>query len=117
MIKFVQCMRRHPDLTPAEFRQQWEDYKPAWEAFAALMNAVRVSFSTTLAIEANQQLSLNRGTEEPYDGVVETWIEDAHGLEELLATPVVEAAQRDLFTRQHAFLDLGRCCFFFTADD
>ena len=72
MIKFVQCMRRHPDLSPAEFRQQWEDYKPTWEAFAAMMSAVRVSFSTTLAIEANEQLSLNRGTEEPYDGVVES---------------------------------------------
>lgn len=117
MIKFVQCVRRHPDLSPAEFRQHWEEYKPVWEAFVKRIGAVRVSFSTTLAIEANQRLSLDRGTEEPFDGLVETWIEDAHDLDKRLARPELESAERDLFSRQHAFLDLGRCCFFFTADD
>ena len=117
MIKFVQCMRRHPDLSPADFRLHWEEYKPLWEAFARSIGAVRVSFSTTLAIEANQRLSLDRGTEEPFDGLVETWVEDAHDLDDRLASPELEAPQRELFTRQHAFLDLGRCCFFFTADD
>ena len=117
MIKFVQCMRRHPDLTPAEFRRHWEEYKPHWLALAERVDAVRVSFSITLAVEANDRLALSRGTEEPFDGLVETWVKDAHDLDERLASHDLEEAQRDLFTRQHAFLDLGRCCFFFTADD
>jgi hypothetical protein len=25
--------------------------------------------------------------------------------------------QQELFSKQHEFLDLGRCCFFFCADD
>jgi len=117
MIKYVQCLRRHPDLSPADFRQHWEDYKGLWQSLADQVGAIRVSFSTTLAVEANDRIVMQRGTEEPYDGLVETWAHDAHDLQDRLASPEFRAARQELFSKQHQFLDLGRCCFFFCADD
>jgi hypothetical protein len=117
MIKYVQCLRRHPDLSPADFRRHWEDYKAVWQELAERVGAVRVSFSTTLAIDANDRISIERGTEEPFDGLVETWAHDAYALEDRLAGAPVQELQRALFARQHEFLDLGRCCFFFADDD
>jgi len=117
MIKYVQCMRRHPDLSPADFRRHWEEYKPLWQALAEHMSAVRVSFSTTLAIDANDRIALERGTAEPFDGVVETWVKDARDLGLQRSDPAVQELQRRLFASQHEFLDLPQCCFFFAADD
>jgi hypothetical protein len=81
MIKYVQCLRRHPDLSPADFRQHWEEYKGLWQELADHLMAIRVSFSTTLAIDANEQIAIQRGTAEPFDGLVETWVKDAQDLE------------------------------------
>lgn len=117
MIKLVQCLRRHPDMTPADFRRHWEEYKPAWEALAAQAGAHRVIFSLTLAIDANDRLALQRGTAEAYDGMVETWARDAQDLEERLADPTAQAAREEILRMQHGFLDLPQCCFFFAAED
>ena len=98
MIKYVQCLRRHPDLSPADFRQHWEGYKVLWQSLT-------------------DRIVAERGTEEPYDGLVETWAHDAHDLQDRLASPEFRAARQELYSKQHQFLDLGRCCFFFCADD
>ncbi len=117
MIKLVHCLRRHPDLAPADFRRYWEEYKPAWQALAGLAGAQRVSFTTTLAIDANDRMPLERGTEEAYDGMVETWAIDARDLDERLADPAAQHARAEVVRLQHEFLDLPRCCFFFAVDD
>ena len=117
MIKYVQCLRRHPDLSPADFRRYWEEYKVLWAEVARQLAATRVSFSTTLAIDANDRIAIERGTAEPFDGLVETWTHDAHDLEARRGDPAVQELERRLFAKQHEFLDLPQCCFFFTADD
>lgn len=117
MIKYVQCLRRHPDLSPADFRRHWEEYKALWAEVAQQLAAIRVSFSTTLAIDANDRIAIERGTAEPFDGLVETWTHDAHDLETRRGEPAAQELQRRLFAKQHEFLDLPQCSFFFTADD
>lgn len=117
MIKHVQCLRRHPDLTPAEFRHHWGEYQLLWRALAEQLRAVRVTFSTTLEVEANQQIVVLRGTQEPFDALVETWLHDALELGERFASPTAAEPRRAVFAKQHQFLDLGRCSFFFAADD
>ncbi|HSF78925.1 MAG TPA: EthD domain-containing protein [Steroidobacteraceae bacterium] len=117
MIKYVQCLRRHPDLSPADFRRHWEEYKALWTEVAQQLAAIRVSFSTTLAIDANDRIAIERGTAEPFDGLVETWTHDAHDLETRRGDPAVQELEHRLFAKQHEFLDLPQCCFFFTADD
>ena len=117
MIKYVQCLRRHRDLSPADFRRHWEEYKLLWLRLASQVAAIRVSFSTTLAVDANDRIMMERGTDEPFDGMVETWAHDANELEQRLADPEVREMSLELFDKQHQFLDLGRCAFFFCADD
>jgi hypothetical protein len=117
MIKHVQCLRRHPDLTPVDFRQHWDEYKPLWQALAERLGAVRVSFSTTLAVEANQLIVMQRGTDEPFDAIVETWAHDALDLGERMANPLAAGLRDEVVSKQHQFLDLGRCSFFFATDD
>lgn len=117
MIKFVQCLRRHPDLSPADFRRLWEGYKPTWQAVAGQLGATRVSFSTTLAVEANDRLMMERGTDEAFDGLVETWVHDASDLDARRAAEPVQDLLRELSSKQHEMLDLARCSFFFCDDD
>jgi hypothetical protein len=117
MIKYIQCLRRHPDLTPAEFRRHWEEYKQLWQEVAARLAAERVAFTTTLAVDANDRIIIERGTDDPFDGIVETWANDAIDLQQRMTSPSFQGLQHQLVAKQHEFLDLGRCCFFFGADD
>jgi hypothetical protein len=117
MIKYVQCLHRHPDLSPADFRRHWEEYKSLWQELADHMTAIRVSFSTTLAIDANDRIAIERGTAEPFDGLVETWVKDARDIVSQRSEPAAQELQRRVIDKQHEFLDLPQCCFFFTADD
>ena len=117
MIKYVQCLHRHPDMSPAEFRRHWDDYKVLWQGFSEHTGATRVSYSTTLAIDANERIAIERGTADPFDGLVETWAQDGHDLEIPRGDATAHEIQHKVFAKQHEFLDLPRCCFFFTADD
>jgi hypothetical protein len=117
MIKYVQCLHRHPDLSPADFRRHWDDYRALWQGYADHVGALRVSYSTTLAIEANERIAIERGTADPFDGLVETWADDAHVLGLHRDDELAREIQHKVIAKQHEFLDLPRCCFFFTADD
>lgn len=117
MIKYVKCLRRHPDLAPQDFRRHWEEYKALWQALANHFGAERVSFSTTLAVDANDRILIERGTEDPFDGMVETWVVDAKDIEDGFSKPAAQPLLQQVYAKEHEFLDLGRCCFFFSADD
>ena len=87
MIKLLQCVRKDPALSDTEFRQRWKEYGEELGKLAEDMQAVRVVLNTTLAIELNRRLSVERGTLLAYDGVAEIYWERG--------TDLLEAAEQD----------------------
>ncbi|RLB44974.1 MAG: hypothetical protein DRJ42_30980 [Deltaproteobacteria bacterium] len=73
MIKFIQCVRRKPDLDPAEFRGRWQDYLDAIQRVVKLTEVVRMTSSYALAHETNALVQSARGTDDPFDAVLEVW--------------------------------------------
>ena len=117
MITFVQCVRRRPEVTPAEFQRHWERYGEQIRALAAASNAVRSSLSRLLAVEENLALMASRGTAEPFDGLAQiSWASGSAAMadvERAFAGPAIAAMQQ----HQAEFMDLKRCSFFFTFQD
>jgi hypothetical protein len=48
MIKFMQCIRRKPQLTVADFRKHWDRYQEIWLDLARLSEAKRMVTSIGL---------------------------------------------------------------------
>jgi hypothetical protein len=117
VIKFIQCVRRKPNISVAEFRRYWEAYREKVQALAQTSQAVRFAMSTTLRVEENITIMMSRGTDEPYDGLVEIWWRKGPDAIEILNTPETQARIEAIRRLQEEFMDLGKPSFFFGAEE
>lgn len=117
MIKFIQCIRKKPELSIQEFRQFWTTYQARATELAEAMNAKGLTFCTTLNVEENLQVILSRGTSEPYDGVAQFLIANAPRTIEALSREPGKSLMADLQKLQTEFIDLENSAFFFAAED
>lgn len=117
MIKFIQCVRRKPNISVAEFRRSWEAYREKVQALAQSSQAVRFAMSTTLQVEENITIMMSRGTHQPYDGLVEIWWRKGPDALEILNAPETQAQIEALRRLQEEFVDLGKSSFFFGAEE
>jgi hypothetical protein len=116
MIRFINCMRRRAELTAEDFRRYWLD--PRFDALVgrvvALTGAVRHARSAALIVEANVMVMEERGSREPYDGVLEYWWESAGHLMRLSQTAEYAALRREMLAFQGQFVDFAASTAFFT---
>ena len=118
MLKFVYCVRRHPRLSPEEFRKYWlENHGPLVRSYASALKAKRYVQSHTLDNPLlNQAAQAPRGTKQPYDGITEVWWESAADLAAALQTPEGQKANQILSEDEARFCDLPNCSVFFTEE-
>ena len=117
MIKFIQCVRRKSGLSVAEFRQHWDAYREKVQILAEVSQAVRFAMSTTLRVEENIRIMMSRGTDEPYDGLVEIWWKKGPDALEILSRPEARAQLEAIRHLQEEFMDLGKSSFFFGGEE
>lgn len=117
MITLIQCVRRRPELSIAEFREQWRAYAATAKTLAEATGAVGLVVNTTLAVDQNLDLQLARGTAEPYDGVLKFSWPNAATLGQALAEPRVAAVVAGFRAHQERFVDLEHSRFFFASEE
>lgn len=117
MIKFIQCVRKKPEISIQDFRRSWKTYQAKATELAKAMNAAGLTFCTTLNVEENLQVMLTRGTSEPFDGVAEFRISNAPRTIEALNREPGKSLMEDLQRSQTEFIDLENSCFFFAAEE
>ncbi len=117
MIKFMQCIRRKPQLSVAEFRSEWERYKQIWQELARLSEAKRMATSVSLAIDQNSSIQLARGTQEPFDGVLEVWWTSGEQVVKYTQDPALQDKLASMRQLQEQFIDLGSSSFFFASEE
>jgi len=116
MIKFMQCIRRKPQLSAAEFRKAWDRYTMAWQELARLSEARRMVTSIGLEIDQNTAIRLARGTGTPFDGVLEIWWADGAQVKDYAEHPGLQEKLSAMRALQEEFADLGNSSFFFASE-
>ena len=117
MIKFIQCVRKNPEISIQDFRRSWKLYQAKATELAKAINAKGLTFCTTLNVEENLQVMLTRGTSEPYDGVVEFRIANAPRAIEALSQEPGKSLNNKFQTFQAEFIDMENSSFFFAAEE
>lgn len=117
MLKFVQCIKGQADIELYEFRQYWSEYRTRFDDFFKSHGTTRVDFSTALAVEDNLRVVVDRGTRQPYDGMVEVYFENAGVLRRLLEDPGFQDGLSQIQAFQDEFIDFEQSTFFFAMDD
>lgn len=118
MLKWVQCVRRRPELTVVEFRRIWREYGEEVVALGAELGAYRVEVSASLAVEANVEWRLSRGSAAPFDGLAEVHFSGS-APEFFRALEEKEPKERiaKLRALQEDFVDVPHSCFFLASQD
>jgi len=117
MIKFIQCVKKKPEVSIQDFRRSWKIYQAKATELAKAMNVTGLTFCTTLNVEENLQVMLTRGTSEPFDGVAEFRISNAPRTIEALSREPGKSLMEDLQKLQTEFLDMETSAFFFAAEE
>ncbi len=112
MIKLLQCVRKKPALSDSEFRKRWKEYGATLGELAEELHAVRVTLSTTLAIDLNRQITEERGTVPAYDGVAEISWERGSELMEAAEQDEMKKRIAKLRCFQESFLELSTSSIF-----
>jgi len=115
MIRFIHCMKRRPEITIAEFREYWnsQEFIDLTNQMADIVGPVSMIKNLTFNIEVNNELMQERGAEEPYDGILELWFENASDLQSL-NTGEAEALRAEMARFQEKFVDFLASKRFFT---
>lgn len=117
MLKFVYCVRRHPRVSPEEFKKYWlEKHGPLVRSHAKALRAKKYVQSHTLDTPLNGAAQGPRGTKPPYDGITEVWWESAEDLVAALNTAEGQSANQTLAADEARFCDLPNCSVFFTEE-
>lgn len=116
MIRFITCFHRRADLSAKEFRALWDS--PDFDLLIARMAntalAERWAKNATLVVGANVLVQQYRGTEEPFDGVLEYFLDSAAHFNSLLNNPAFLKVEAEMRAYQERFADLSRSKAFFT---
>jgi len=119
MIRFITCLRRRPDLSIAEFRALWDsaEFDALIRRTANMAGALHHVKSATLSVDANNLVQIYRGTDEPFDGVLEYFLPNAAGLMKQAEQGAYWDLQREMVTFQERMADMSRSVAFFTDHD
>lgn len=116
MIRFINCIKRRPEMSIEQFRQYWNsnEFVDLINQVVEITGAMRFRKSATLVIEANLQVQQRRGSGEPFDGVLEYWWDKASHLNELFGKPEAKLVMQKMLDYQTQFIDMPHTVAFFT---
>jgi uncharacterized protein (TIGR02118 family) len=115
MLKIVFCCRRKTDVPAEEFLRYWlEHHGPLVKSLREVLPGMtRYVQSHTLPGPETDRLRAGRGTDEPFDGVAEIWLDTMARAED---AAVARAAMDQLVEDEMRFLDLPRSVIFMTEE-
>lgn len=116
MIRLITCVRKKQELSYQEFRRFWEspEFSDLMKKIADAIKPVRHARSLSLQVGANIRIMESRGSDEPFDGIIEWWWESAAQLAPMLDTPRAQEIIREVAAFQAPFVDFGSSPSFFT---
>ena len=106
MIKFVMCIRRHPDMTREQFQDYWlNKHGPFFMKNTETMRVKKYVQSHTIDTPLNEGLRDSRGMLPEYDGVAEVWFESEQDLTEAMSSPEGQKLSSALLEDEGNFID------------
>ncbi len=116
MIRYINCFRKASDISIEDFREYWQgaEFDELIRKSVELTEAIRYSKNLTLQVSMGDHLISDRGLDQPYDGILEYYWENAHHLPDVYASEEGRALVQQTARYQSQFIDLAHSTAFFT---
>ena len=116
MIRFINCVKKRKDISTEDFRNFWQNdqFDNLVREMANSTNAIRYVKNLTLTVDANVRIMEDRGSGEPFDGVIEYWWSNARDFMDLYETDEFKEVAGRMLAYQRDFIDIEKSSAFFT---
>lgn len=115
MIRMIYLVTRREGVSIQTFRNYFEgEHKELICQAAKDLNAIEFKQSLTLLVDRNFTLMVRRGTDRPYDGVIELAWENAAEIEKVFETDEAQKRVEGFFSQASEYIDLSKSKMFFT---
>ena len=115
MVRMIYCVMRRDDVSLQDFRKYFEgEHRDLVCQAAEELKATQFTQSLTLMVERNFMVMVRRGTEMPYDAVIEMWWDNATDLDTILETDEAQKKAEEFFGQASKYIDLTKSRMFFT---
>lgn len=115
MIRFVNCIRKHENISDGQFRKLWNspEFDELLFQVALFSGADRYTKNFGLKVEANNRLLVDRGGNEPFDGIIELVWEAPIDLISAYDSPEGKTLLNEITTFEDQFVDFSASSAFF----
>ncbi|MDH3638287.1 MAG: hypothetical protein OES09_07450 [Gammaproteobacteria bacterium] len=116
MIRFINCVKKRSDISIEEFLNYWhnQEFEDLLQQVIKITKPKRYARNLTLDVDANVIVKEERGSLEPYNGIIEYWWDNGSELLDLYATDKAKLVRREMIDYQNRFIDLTGSSAFFT---
>jgi hypothetical protein len=115
MIRMIYCVMRREGVSLQDFRNYFDaEHKEMVCELARELNATDFNQSLTLMVERNFTMMVRRGTEMPYDGVIEIWWNNASEFDKITVAEGIQSKVDSVFNKASQYVDLTKSRIFFT---
>lgn len=110
MIRLLRCIKKRDDISDMEFRRFWEapEYHDIFSAYVNQSDGISFQMNLVLKIDLNDEVQKARGTQAPYDGIVELFWPNAKAAAYLMTDPDGVALVADLAEYESQFVDMSK---------
>ncbi len=116
MIRFINCIKRRKDVSIDDFRKYWNsrEFEDLLQQVVDITKPESVSRNLTLDVDANLMIREERGSREPFDGIIEFWWQNGSELMDLYNSEAAREIRKKILAFQKQFVDLSESSAFFT---
>ncbi|MDX2481232.1 MAG: EthD domain-containing protein [Desulfuromusa sp.] len=117
MIRFINCIRKRPEISHQEFRDYWssQQFRQRMDRLVELLRPLSYARNLTLQTVGNDRINAILGNiEEPFDAIIEYWWDSAAEFYGRLDTPEVIALFGKILTEDAVYFDSRYSNGFFT---
>lgn len=110
MIRLLRCIKKRNDMSDMDFRRFWDssEYTDIFEAYMSASEGISYQKNLVLKIDLNEDIQMIRGTQAPYDGVIELFWPNAKNAAALVNTAEGKALVEKLAAYENQFVDFSQ---------
>lgn len=118
MIRFINCLRKRPDISHQTFREYWnsEQFNQRMDQLVELLEPGGYARNLTLQTEANERVRARQGggDDAPYDAIIEYWWDSAADFYDRMDSPDALVLLEQIAKDDAPFIDMKASNGFFT---
>lgn len=110
MIRLLRCIKKRDDISDMEFRRFWQSstYQDIFSGYLETSDGISYQMNLVLKVDINDEIQQSRGTQAPYDGIIEVFWDNAKSAANMVNSAEGKLLVAELAEYERQFVDFSQ---------